>query len=92
MRYLIEQKVREPVRENEKVMWEINDAREEAGKGFIARGILKHRWHSVSDGETTYQVIETDDPSILSEWAEAYRNVKKFKISIIMTSEEYKGE
>jgi hypothetical protein len=92
MRYLIEFKIREPVAENLKRTLEINDEREKAGKGFVARGILKNRWYGITEGTKIIQIVETDDPSLISEWVEAYWRVVKHKITLIMTPEEYMGE
>ncbi len=92
MRYLIEFKIREPVEENAKRVQAINDERESAGKGFMARGILKNRWYAISDNATIIQIVETDEPQLIAEWVEAYWRVIKHKITIIMTPEEYRGE
>jgi len=92
MRYLIEFTMREPVDEMGKLIMETNNAREEAGKGFVAQGILKDRWYGISEDVSIIQVVETDEPQLIAEWVEAYRRFVKHKIKIIMTPEEYTGE
>jgi hypothetical protein len=89
MKYLIEFKIREPLKENWDRVMEINNERESAGKGFVANNRLIGRWFSVAEGLKVIQIVEIEEPSILAEWIEAYRNAIKFKIEPIMTGEEY---
>jgi len=89
MKYLIEFEIREPLEENWERVLEINNDRESSGKGFVANNRLIERWFSVSEGLKVIQVVEIEEPSILADWVEVYRNVIKFKISPVMTPEEY---
>ena len=89
MKYLIEFEIREPLEENWERVLEINTERERSGKGFVANNRLFGRWFSVAEGLKVIQVVEIDEPSILADWVESYRNVIKFRISPVMTAEEY---
>jgi hypothetical protein len=89
MKYLIEFKIKEPVEENWNRIMEINNKRESEGKGFVANNRLIGRWFSVAEGLKVIQIVEIEEPSILAEWVEAYRVAVKFKVSPIMTAEEY---
>ena len=53
---------------------EIDREREKAGKGFVANNRLISRYVSVADGFKIIQIVEIENPSILGEWVEAYRN------------------
>jgi hypothetical protein len=88
MKYMMSLKPRKPVEENWNRALEINDEREKKGEGFVANNRLVARYVLLSEFKII-QIVDAEDPSIIAKWTEAYRNVLKYKISPIMTIEEY---
>ena len=88
MKYVIFMEPKEPYEESMKKTVEIEKKRIEKGDTFSAQGesIAQYRLLSEPKG---FSIVETDDVSKVYKWAAAYGSVIKFKISPILTREEY---
>ena len=88
MKYALFYEFKEPVEENKKRDKEIEKGREERGETFTTRGELVAAYWLLSE-DKGLMIVDTDDPTQIAKWGAAYGPILKYKISPIMTQEEY---
>ena len=88
MKYVIFMEYREPVEENMKKLVEIEKGRIERGEAWSQQKESLAQYWLLSEPKG-FQIIDTDDPSKIAKWCAAYGPVVKYKISPILTRDEY---
>jgi len=87
MKYVIFWKLKEPVEENLKKIDEIEKARIERGEALSQKGESLAEYYLLSEHKA-FIIVDTDETSI-AKWIASYGPVLKYKISPIMTREEW---
>ena len=88
MKYVIFMEIKEPVEENLKRMFEIEGEREKKGETFGAQKELIANYYLLSEYKA-FMIVDVEDVSRIAKWVAAYSPVMQYKISPIMTREEY---
>ena len=88
MKYAIFSEWKEPIEENLKKMYEIEKGRTERGENFSAQGESVVMYTLLSEPKGI-MIVDTDDPAKIAKWCLAYGPILKYKISPIMTREEW---
>jgi len=88
MKYVFFIEFKEPVDENMKKANEIEKERMDKGEAWSqqSESLAQYRMLSSPKG---FMIVDTDDPSKIAKWITSYAPVIKFKISPIMTEEEW---
>ena len=88
MKYVIFMEPKEPYEENMKKWLEIEKKRQEKGETWSAQKESLAQYYLLSE-QKGFMIVDTDDVSKVWKWAAAYGPVMKYKISPIVTREEY---
>jgi hypothetical protein len=87
MKYLIFYEFKEPVEDNIKKDLEIEKARIEKGEALWHSGSFYAGYYLLSEPKA-FMIVDTDATSI-AKWIAAYGSIMNYKISPIMTREEW---
>ena len=86
MKYLIMMELREPIEENMRKVFEIENERN--SKGIDLSDVTIFPEHQFLSENKRFMIVETDDPTRIAKWEVDYLTVLKYKVIPIIESKK----
>ena len=86
LKYLIMMELREPIEENMRKVFEIDNERRSKGIAFGDETVFPE--HQFLSENKRFMIVETDDPTRIAKWEVDYVTVLKYKVIPIIESKK----